>query len=328
MRAMSHAVLFHETGSPDVLRWEARPPGEPGPGEVLVRHTAIGLNYIDTYHRSGLYPVPSLPSGLGVEAAGVVEALGPGVEELEVGARVAYASGGVGAYAERRCIAARHLVPVPDEIGLRTAAAVLLKGLTVEYLIRRCYPVRRGQTVLLHAAAGGVGLLACQWLAHLGVTVIGTVSTPEKAKLAAAYGCTYPIVSSYEDFPRRVRELTAGAGVPVVFDSVGKDTFERSLDCLSPRGTLVSFGNASGKPAPLDIGVLAQKGSLYVTRPILGSYIEARQELLDAARAVFDMVRRRHLHVVVGQEWALAEASSAHRALESRSTTGTSLLIP
>lgn len=300
---------------------------EPKPGEARVRHRAIGLNFIDTYHRSGLYPLP-LPHGLGTEAAGVVEAVGEGVTEVRPGDRVAYASGPPGAYADVRCVSAEHLVPLPASIDEETAAAVLLKGMTVEYLIRRCFPVQKGQTVLFHAAAGGVGLLACQWLAELGATVIGTVSTDEKARLAAEHGCHHPLVSTRDDVRARVRELTGGRGVPVVFDSVGKDTFGISLDCLAPRGTLVSFGNASGKPPPLDLGVLAAKGSLYVTRPTLMTYTATRRELLDSAAAVFDEIAAGRLRVRIGARWPLAEVAQAHRALEGRKTTGSSLLVP
>lgn len=300
---------------------------EPKPGEARVRHRAIGLNFIDTYHRSGLYPLP-LPHGLGTEAAGVVEAVGEGVTEVRPGDRVAYASGPPGAYADVRCVSAEHLVPLPASIDEETAAAVLLKGMTVEYLIRRCFPVQKGQTVLFHAAAGGVGLLACQWLAELGATVIGTVSTDEKARLAAEHGCHHPLVSTRDDVRARVRELTGGRGVPVVFDSVGKDTFGISLDCLAPRGTLVSFGNASGKPPPLDLGVLAAKGSLYVTRPTLMTYTATRRELLDSAAAVFDEIAAGRLRVRIGTRWPLAEVAQAHRALEGRKTTGSSLLVP
>lgn len=324
---MPRAVVLHQTGGPEVLQLETIDVPEPKPGEARVRHRAIGLNFIDTYHRSGLYPL-RLPHGLGMEAAGVVEAVGEGVTEVRPGDRVAYASGPPGAYADVRCVSAEHLVPLPASIDEETAAAVLLKGMTVEYLIRRCFPVQKGQTVLFHAAAGGVGLLACQWLAELGATVIGTVSTDEKARLAAEHGCHHPLVSTRDDVRARVRELTGGRGVPVVFDSVGKDTFEISLDCLAPRGTLVSFGNASGKPPPLDLGVLAAKGSLYVTRPTLMTYTATRRELLDSAAAVFDEIAAGRLQVRIGARWPLAEVAQAHRALEGRKTTGSSLLVP
>lgn len=324
---MSRAVRIHATGGPEVLRIESVEVPEPGPGEACVRQTAIGINYIDTYHRSGLYPLP-LPHTLGMEAAGVVEAVGEDVAALRPGDRVAYATAPPGAYADRRLLAADRLVPLPAEISDETAAASLLKGMTVEYLIRRCFPVERGQTVLFHAAAGGVGLIACQWLSHLGVTVIGTVGTEDKARLAREHGCHHPVVYTREDFRARVRELTGGRGVPVVFDSVGKDTFEASLDCLAPRGTYVGFGNASGKPPPFDISLLAQKGSLYLTRPTLMTYTATREELLASARALFAVVQSGAVRVHVGARWPLAEVTAAHRALESRTTLGSSLLLP
>src|SRR5690349_19923373 len=261
---MPKAIRITETGGPEVMRWEDVAVGEPGEGQARIRHTAVGVNFIDTYHRSGLYPIP-LPSGLGSEAAGVVEAVGPGVTVIRPGDRVAYAGGPPGSYAEARVMAADRLVPIPDGVTDPTAAAVMLKGMTAQYLIRRTYPVKAGETVLFHAAAGGVGLIACQWLKALGATVIGTVGSNEKAAIARAHGCDFVIVSTREDIPKRVREITGGAGVPVVYDSVGKDTFVASLDCLRPLGLMVSFGNASGKVAPLDIGILSQKGSLYLT---------------------------------------------------------------
>jgi NADPH2:quinone reductase len=325
---MTRAIRIHEHGGPEVLRLEDIDVPEPGPGEVRVRHTAIGLNFVDTYHRTGLYSLPSLPHGIGMEAAGTVEAVGEGVEDLTLGQRVAYAAGPPGAYAEARLMPAEKLVPLPDDIDDETAAAMLLKGMTVEYLIRRCRRVEEGETVLWHAAAGGVGLIACQWLSDLDVTVIGTVSTEEKAALAQQYGCHYPIVYTKENFPERVREITGGEGVPVVFDSVGKSTFEQSLDCLQPRGMYVGFGNASGKPDPLDITVLAGKGSLYLTRPILWTYTSTRNELMESASALFDAVRREMVGISVRQRWPLSEAKEAHRALEERRTTGSSLLRP
>jgi NADPH2:quinone reductase len=325
---MHRAVRIHTTGGPEVLRLETLPVPTPGPGQALVRHTAIGVNFIDVYHRTGLYPLASLPHGLGMEAAGVVEAVGPDVHEVRVGDRVGCTSGPPGAYAELRAVAADRLVPLPAHVDDATAAAVLLKGMTVEFLIRRCFPVAAGQTVLWHAAAGGVGLLACQWLAHLGVEVIGTVSSDAKAELARRHGCTHVIVYTRERFPDRVRELTGGRGVPVVFDSVGKDTFLGSLDCLAPRGTYVGFGNASGKPDPFDLGLLAQKGSLYVTRPTLMTYTAARDELLASAAALFEVLQRGRLHVHIGERFPLEQVAEAHRRLEARSTTGSSLLLP
>ncbi|HEY0467331.1 MAG TPA: quinone oxidoreductase, partial [Polyangiaceae bacterium] len=293
--------------------------------EALVRHRAIGVNFIDTYHRSGLYPLP-LPSGLGSEAAGVVEQIGPGVTCIRVGERVAYAGAGApAAYAEARVIPAERLVPLPDDISDDVAAAALLKGMTAEFLIHRTFPVADGQTVLFHAAAGGVGLIACQWLSKLGARVIGTVGSDAKRELALAHGCQEVIVLNRENFPERVRELTLGHGVPVVFDSIGKVTFMDSLNCLEPRGMLVSFGNASGKPEPFDLALLAQKGSLYVTRPTLFSYVATREALLSSASLLFQAIRD-GLKIEIGQRFPLAEAQAAHRALESRSTTGSTLL--
>lgn len=323
---MTRAIRIHEHGGPEVMRLEDVDVGEPGPGEARVRHAAVGLNFIDTYHRTGLYPV-SLPSGLGMEAAGVIEAVGEGVTELSPGQRVAYAAGPPGAYAEARVVAADRLVPLPDAVDDETAAAAMLKGMTVEYLIRRTHRVSAGETVLLHAAAGGVGLVACQWLKHLGATVIGTVGSDEKAELARAHGCDHPIVYTREDFAARVRELVPG-GVPVVYDSVGAATFEASLDCLAPRGLMVSFGNASGKPPALEVGALAQKGSLFLTRPTLMTYVAARADLLESAAAVFDVIARGAVTIAIGQRFPLADAAEAHRALEGRATTGSTVLIP
>jgi NADPH2:quinone reductase len=325
---MPRAIRLQTPGGPEALELEAVELAEPGPGEALVGHTAIGINYIDVYHRSGLYPLPSLPHGIGMEAAGVVEAVGPGVTEVEVGERVAYASGPPGAYAEARLIRADRLVPLPPEIDDRTAAASLLKGMTVEYLVRRTRRVAAGETVLWHAAAGGVGLIACQWLRHLGVTVIGTVGSEAKAELAREHGCTHTILYTEEDFVRRVRELTGGKGVSIVYDSVGRATFVRSLDCLARRGMMVSFGNASGKPEPIDPGLLGAKGSLFLTRPNLVDYTAARDELLSSATALFDMIRRGAVKVRVSETWRLAEAAEAHTALEARRTWGSVLLVP
>ncbi|MEO1228630.1 MAG: quinone oxidoreductase [Myxococcota bacterium] len=325
---MSQAVRIHETGGPEVLRLETVDLPEPGPGQARVRHTAVGINYIDTYHRTGVYPLPSLPHGLGTEASGVVEALGSGVEDLAVGARVTYISGVPGTYAEHGLVPADRLVPIPDDVTDEVAAAALLKGMTVEYLVRRTYRVTKGETVLLHAAAGGVGLIACQWLREIGARVIGTVSTEEKAAIAEAHGCTHPIVYTQEDFVERVREITGGAGVPVVYDSVGASTFEKSLDCLEPRGLYVGFGNASGKPPPFDMGLLAQKGSLFLTRPTLFDYVRARRDLLASANHLFGLIGTGEIKIDVRQRWPLAEAAEAHRALESRQTVGASVLVP
>ena len=325
---MPRAIRIHQTGGPEVMRWEAVEVGAPGPGEIRIRHEAVGLNYIDVYFRTGLYPAPSLPFSPGMEGAGVVEAVGEGVDSLVAGDRVAYAAPPVGAYAEVRLMPAEKVVKVPDGIDFRQAAAMMLQGMTVEYLLRRTYPVRSGDTVLFHAAAGGVGLIACQWAKHLGATVIGTVGSDEKAELARAHGCDHPIVYTRENFTERVREITGGAGVPVVYDSVGGDTFEGSLDCLRPRGMLVSFGQSSGKIDPFDIGVLGAKGSLYVTRPTLMTYTASRAELESSAQALFDVVGSGAVRVTVNQTFPLAEAASAHRALESRQTTGSTVLLP
>ncbi len=324
MRA--RAIRIHETGGPEVLRFETVEVPAPGPGEVLLRQTAIGLNYIDTYHRSGLYPL-ELPAVLGREAAGVVTEVGAGVRDFAPGDRAAYALY-PGSYAEARLLPAERLVALPDEIDDRTAAAVLLKGLTAHYLLCRTHPVRPGNAVLIHAAAGGVGLLLCQWAKHLGATVLGTVSSPEKAELAGAHGCDHPLLYDREDFVARAREITAGRGVVVVYDSVGRDTFERSLDCLAPLGIMVSFGQSSGPVPPVNLGLLAQKGSLFLTRPTLATYIADRADLLQAAAALFEVVRSGAVRVQVGQTYPLADAARAHRDLESRRTTGSTLLLP
>lgn len=322
---MTRVIVFRKTGGPEVLELEDVALPELKPGEALVRQRAIGVNFIDTYHRSGLYPLP-LPSGLGSEAAGVVEQVGPGVTCVRVGERVAYAGAGApAAYAEARIAPADRLVPLPDDISDEVAAAALLKGMTAEFLIHRTFPVSSGQTVLFHAAAGGVGLIACQWLNKLGARVIGTVGTEAKRALALAHGCHEVLVLEREDFPARVRELSHGLGVPVVFDSIGKTTFMGSLSCLEPRGMLVSFGNASGKPEPFDLALLAQKGSLYVTRPTLFTYIATREALLTSASALFQAIRD-GLKIEIGQRFPLAQAADAHRALESRRTIGSTLL--
>jgi NADPH:quinone reductase len=325
---MAYAIRIHAHGDPSVLRYEPVEVDAPGPGQAKVRHVAIGLNYIDTYHRSGLYPLPTLPSGLGVEGAGVVEAVGPNVTGLVVGDRVAYAGGAPGSYASERLIMAERLVKLPDALTFEQAAASMLKGMTVEYLIRRTYPVRPGQTVLFHAAAGGVGLIACQWLRHLGVRVIGTVGSNDKAELARAHGCTETIVYTRENFVERVGALTEGKGVPVVYDSVGRDTFAGSLDCLEPRGMLVSFGNASGKPEPLDINLLSTKGALYVTRPTLFHYTTHRAELEQSSAAVFDVLLSGVVKLRVSASYPLAAARAAHEDLEGRRTTGSVVLVP
>ncbi len=324
----SEVVIIRAPGAPEAMELSTVTIEPPGPLEVLVRHTAIGLNYIDTYHRSGLYPLPALPHGLGVEAAGVVEALGANVIGLELGQRVAYATAGPGAYATRRVVKAEQLVPIPERVSDEVAAAALLKGMTVEYLVRRTYPVRAGETVLWHAAAGGVGLLACQWLRHLGVRVIGTVGSREKAELAQQHGCDVPILyKEVGDLSEKVRSLTAGAGVSVVYDSVGRATFQSSLRSLSPRGLLVSFGNASGKPDPVDVLALAAHGSLFLTRPTLAHYTRDRAELTSSAAAVFELVAQGVLQPLIGQRFNLRDVRRAHRELEGRQTVGSSVIL-
>ena len=323
---MPKAIRIRETGGPEVLRLEEVAVGDPAPGEARVRHAAIGVNFVDVYHRTGLYPLP-LPTGLGVEGAGTVEAVGAGVTHVRPGDRVAY-MGPPGAYAEARTLPADRLVKLPAGIDERAAAAILLKGLTVQSLVRRTYPVKAGDTVLWHAAAGGVGLIAVQWLKALGATVIGTVGSDEKAALAKARGCDHVIVYTREDFAKRVRELTNGEGVPVVYDSVGKATFAGSLDCLRPLGLMVTFGNASGPVPPFDPALLGRKGSLFLTRPSVFNYVAARADLERAAAALFDVVARGLVKPEVGGTFPLADAAEAHRALESRRTTGSLVLLP
>jgi NADPH2:quinone reductase len=325
---MAHAIRFHKTGGPEVLQWEEVDVKQPGPGEALVRHKAVGLNYIDTYHRSGLYPMP-LPSGIGLEAAGVIEAVGPGVTDLKAGDRVAYANGPVGSYSEVKVHPADRLVKLPEGVSFEQAASMMLQGLTVQYLLRRLYLTpKAGDTVLWHAAAGGIGLIACQWAKALGVNLIGTVSSEEKAKLAREHGAAHTIIYTKEDFVARVNEITGGKKVPIVYDSVGKDTFMKSLDTLQPRGLMVSFGNASGPVEPTNLGVLAQKGSLYVTRPTLIHYTSKREELVAAANELFDMVLKGKIKVGPRQSYALKDAQQAHRDLEGRKTTGSTILVP
>jgi NADPH:quinone reductase len=324
---MAKVIRFHEKGGPEVLRVEELEVGDPGPGQARVRHAAIGVNFIDCYHRSGLYPVP-LPSGLGSEGSGTVEAVGGGVAHVKPGDRVAYAGGPAGAYAEVRIVPADRLVRLPEDIDHRRAAAMMLKGLTVQYLVRRTHRVKAGETVLWHAAAGGVGLIACQWLKALGATVIGTVGSDEKAEVARAHGADHVIVYTRESFPEKVRALTGGKGVPVVYDSVGKSTFMGSLDCLQPLGLMVSFGNASGPVQGLDLGVLSQKGSLYLTRPSLMTYSARREDLETMAAELFEVVRSGKVRVEIGKTFPLAEAAQAHRELEARRTTGATVLLP
>ncbi len=325
---MSKAIRIHETGGPEVLRWEEVEVGKPGPGQVRLRQTAVGLNYIDTYHRTGLYPAGELPVVIGMEAAAAVEEVGPDAGDLEPGDRVAYASGPPGAYAEERLMTADRVVKLPDSVDDRTAAAMMLKGMTAEYLLRRTFRLVSGQTILVHAAAGGVGLLLCQWAKHIGATVIGTVGSDEKAELARAHGCDHAILYRTENFVKRVRELTDGEGVPVVYDSVGRDTFEGSLDCLSPLGMMVSFGQSSGRLPPLDVTLLSTKGSLFLTRPSLMTYAAKREDLLEIAADLFDVVEKGAVKINVNQTYPLAQAAQAHRDLEGRKTTGATVLIP
>lgn len=324
---MVHAIRIHETGGPEVLCWEPVEVGEPGSGQVRLRHTAVGLNYIDTYHRSGVYKLP-LPAVLGTEGAGVVEAVGPDVTTLKPGDRVGYAPGPIGSYSEARLIPADRLVPLPSWIEDIQAAAMLLQGMTAQALLRQVYTVQPGDTILVQAAAGGVGLLLCQWAKHLGATVIGTVGTDEKAEIARAHGCDHPIVYSRESFVTRVKDLTDGQGVPVVYDGVGRTTFMDGLDCLRPRGLMVLFGAASGPVPPLDLQVLAAKGSLYVTRPTVFTYTAKREDLMACAADLFEVVHAGGVTVRVNQTFALRDAAEAHRALESRSTTGSTVLLP
>jgi len=327
---MVQAIRFHETGGPEVLRLETVEVGEPGPGQARVRHTYIAVNFIDIYFRTGRYPL-ALPqgvgSGLGSDAVGVVEAVGPGVTDIKAGDRVGYLIGPQGAYSQSRVMPAEVLIPLPDGIADSTAATLMMKGMTAQYLFRQVYPLQGGETILYHAAAGGVGLIACQWARALGVTMIGTVSTDEKAAIAKANGCTHTIVTSRENIAQRVRELTDGKGVPVVFDSVGKDTLEASLDSLQPRGSLISNGTSSGAVV-IDSQMLAAKGSLWVTRPAMMHYILPRAHMLEMARELFDHVLAGRIASEPQQTFALADAAEAHRALEGRKTTGATVLLP
>ena len=321
------AIRIALTGGPEVMRWEDVKLPPPGPGEVRIRHTAIGLNYIDTYHRSGLYVLP-LPAGLGLEAAGVIEAVGEGVKGFKAGNRVAYGNGPVGAYAEARNMPVRRLVKLPKGISDETAAAMMLKGITARYLLRATHRVKRGETILVHAAAGGVGLILCQWAKALGAKVIGTVGSPAKAELAKANGCAHVINYTTENTAQRVREITAGQGVPVVYDGVGQATLMASLDSLRPRGLLVSFGNASGPIRSLDLGLLAAKGSLYVTRTAMASYTQDDAEFRETMAELMDVVTSGKVKIAVNQRYALKDAAKAHADLEARRTTGSTVLIP
>jgi NADPH2:quinone reductase len=324
---MAHAIRIRRYGGPEEMVWEQVEVGRPGPGEVRLRQTAVGLNFIDTYHRTGYYPLPELPATLGREAVGEVQEVGEGVSEFEPGDRVTYVLA-PGSYVEERLIAADQLVPLPDNVEDRIAAASMLKGLTAHYLLRRTYVVQPGDTILVHAAAGGVGLLLCRWAAHLGASVIGTVGSLRKAELARAHGCDYPVLYGEEDFVERVREITGGKGVPVVYDSVGQTTFLKSLDCLAPLGLMVSFGQSAGPAPPLDVTTLAQKGSLFLTRPTLFTYVAAREDLLTNSAELLELVGRGVLRVDIGQTYPLKDAARAHRDLEARRTTGSTVLLP
>jgi NADPH:quinone reductase len=323
---MARAIVIHNTGGPEVMSWEEGDPGEPVLGEVLVRHHFVGVNFIDVYHRKGLYKLP-LPSGLGSEGAGVVEAVGPGVKYVRPGDRVAYGTGPVGAYAELRRLPADRLVRLPDDIDEKIAASIMLKGMTAQYLLLQTLQLSRGDTILMHAASGGVGQIACQWAKHLGVTVIGTVGSDEKAALAKSKGCDEVIVYTREDFVERVRQITGGRGVRAVYDSVGKDTFQGSLDCLQPRGMLITFGQSSGMVPPFDITTLSAKGSLYLTRPTLGTYAAQSEAMRKMASDLFQVVRSGAVRVAPPRQFPLHEAAAAHTALESRATTGSLVLV-
>jgi NADPH2:quinone reductase len=325
---MPKAIIIHETGDPAVMRWEDFDPGAPGPGEVRLRQEAIGLNFIDVYHRTGLYPLPSLPAVLGLEGAGVVESVGAEVSEFKPGDRVAYAGVPPGAYAEVRCIPAHRLVRLPDGISTRQAAGMMLRGMTARYLLCGCYPVKAGDRILIHAAAGGVGSIVCQWANHLGAEVIGTVGSAGKAEMAKKNGCHHPILYAEVDFSQQVKAITGGQGVDVVYDSVGQATFMQSLDCLRPMGTMVSFGQSSGAVSALDIGVLAAKGSLFLTRPSLMTYTARREDLLAHARDLFEVVEKGAVTISIGQTFALEDAARAHLKLEARQTTGSTVLLP
>ncbi len=324
----AQAIRFQRIGGPEVLNLEQVVVGAPQAGHVLVRHTAIGLNYIDTYHRSGLYPIQTFPSGIGLEAAGVVERVGDGVTDIKEGDRVAYGTGPIGAYSQLRVMPADKLVKIPEGVDDKTAAAMMLKGLTAQYLLRRTYKVQKGDNILIHAASGGVGMILCQWAKHLGANVIGTVGSPQKATVARAHGCDHTILYRIENFAARVKDFTGGKGVAVVYDGVGKDTFMGSLDCLSRLGMMVSYGNASGSVPPFDIGVLNQKGSLFLTRPSLMGYAATRDELVSMAAELFEVVKNGTVKIEINQTYKLRDAAQAHRDLESRKTTGCTVILP
>ncbi|QTA85643.1 quinone oxidoreductase family protein [Desulfonema magnum] len=325
---MARAIIMYETGEPEVLHWKDYDPGSPELGEALIRHEAVGVNFIDVYHRTGLYSLPSLPAIPGMEGAGIVRAVGKGVTEVSVGDRVAYAGLPPGAYTEIRRIPAHRLVKLPESISTSQGAAVMLQGMTARYLLRGCYHVKPGDTLLIHAAAGGVGLILCQWAKHIGARVIGTVGSSEKAELARAHGCDETILYKQEDMVLQVKEMTQGRGVDVVYDAVGQATFMKSLDCLRPMGMMVSFGQASGPVPPFDVSILAEKGSLFLTRPSLMTYTAKREDLLAHARDLFEVVEKGIVKVEIMQSYLLSEAVQAHRDLEARITTGSSILIP
>jgi len=323
---MTKAIRIHETGGPDVMKWEQVPTPQPGPGEALIRHAAVGLNYIDVYFRTGLYKAP-LPATIGMEGAGTVVTVGEAVTDLSPGDRIAYAGGPIGAYATERVIAADRLVKLPDAIEFNTGAAMMLQGMTAQYLLRRTFPVQKGQTILVHAAAGGVGLILCQWASHIGATVIGVVSTEAKAALAAANGAHHTVIG-HANLAAEVKRITQGAMVPVVYDSVGRDTFAASIDCLAPLGMMVSYGSASGPVPPVDVSMLGAKGSLFLTRPSLATYTAARADLVATSSDLFNAVISGAVNIQVHQTFPLAEAAAAHEALEARQTTGSTVLIP
>jgi NADPH2:quinone reductase len=325
---MAKAIRIYETGGPEVMRFEDYDPGQPATGEALVRHEAVGLNFIDVYHRTGTYPLPSLPAIPGMEGAGIVAAVGEGVTEVAAGERVAYAGLPPGAYADLRLIPAHRLVKLPDAISTRQGAAMMLQGMTARYLLRGCYKVKSGDRILIHAAAGGVGLIVCQWANHLKATVIGTVGSEEKAELARAHGCHHTILYNQEDFAERTRKITDGKGVDVVYDSVGQATFMKSLDCLRPMGMMVSFGQSSGLVPAFDPGLLSAKGSLFLTRPTLMTYTAERKALLEHARDLFEVVQSGAVKIEIQQSYPLSEAARAHQDLEARKTTGSTILLP
>ncbi len=325
---MTYAMVIHETGGPDVLKWEEYEPGTPGPGEVRVIHEAVGLNFIDVYHRTGLYPLSGFPAVLGLEGAGKIDMVGESVTEFVKGDRVAYAGGPPGAYSEIRCIPAHRLVKLPEDISTRDAAGMMLQGMTARYLLKGCFNVQPGSTILIHAASGGVGSLVCQWARHIGAITIGTVGSREKAEIAAKNGCMHTVLYREEDFAAAVKEITKGRGVDVVYDSVGEATFIKSLDCLRPLGTMVSFGQSSGPIRSFDIGLLGAKGSLFLTRPSLMQYTAKREDLIAHARDLFDVVSSGAVKINIMREYALKEAAQAHRDLESRKTTGSTIFLP